>query len=174
MSTVKCVDYEYQTILNINQIEYRQQSQFNIMVKNCFFSGKLEYNLYNNKEFPYEAKPFLFLCANDTVEWTGGLLGYRDIRSISGNGTITFSKTSFCMKFLNIYKATGKFVHGILNGNARITFSNKEIMIAKFRTGVLNGISRKFRCEFGSCGIFEDPNLNQPTKLGEVTKILIL
>ena len=41
-------------------------------------------------------------------------------------------------------------------------------MIAKFHTGVLNGISRTFRCEFGSCGIFEDPNLNAPSKLGEV------
>ena len=141
------------------------------MANICIYSGKLEYNLYNNKKIPHEAKPFLYLCANDTVEWSGDLSGYRNIRYISGNGTITFSKTSFCMKFLHIINATGQFIHGNLDGNARITFENQEIMIAKFRTGVLHGISRTFRCEFGSCGIFEDPNLNKPAKLGEVTKI---
>ena len=113
-------------------------------------------------------KPFLHKCMNDTGIWNETKSKFDVMRSLNGNGTIVFSKQSLCKRILNVTTVSGNFNSGNLDGNARMSFTDKEIMVANFQKGVIDGILRRFRCEFGSCGVFEDPNLNEPSKLGEV------
>ena len=105
---------------------------------------------------------------DDDGVWKDTNEKFRAMRSLKGHGTIILSQNAICRNVLNITSVSGHFISGNLEGNAQITFKNKEQMITKFKGGVIDGILRIFRCEFGSCGAFEDPNLNAPVKLGEV------
>ena len=109
---------------------------------------------------------------NDDGVWKDTNEKFRAMRSLKGHGTIILSQNAICRNVLNITSVSGHFISGNLEGNAQVTFKNKEQMITKFKRGVIDGILRIFRCEFGSCGAFEDPNLNAPTKLGEVISCL--
>ena len=100
--------------------------------------------------------------------WDEKGIEYKGMRSINGNGTFVFNKKSDCKQLLKIDKISGNIINGNLEGPATVIFTNMERLVASFRGGVLNGISRMFRCEFESCGAFEDAELNKPTKLGEV------
>ena len=104
--------------------------------------------------------------------WDEKGIEYKGMRSINGNGTFVFHEKSDCKQLLKIDKISGHVINGDLEGPATVMFTNMERLVASFRGGVLNGISRMFRCEFESCGAFEDPELNQPTKLGEVIQII--
>ena len=104
--------------------------------------------------------------------WVEKGIEYKGMRSINGNGTFVFNKKSYCKQFLNIDKISGNIIKGNLEGPATVVFTNMERLVASFRGGVLYGISRMFRCEFESCGAFEDPELNKPTTLGEVLHII--
>ena len=109
---------------------------------------------------------------NDDGVWSNTNEKFRTVRSLEGRGTIILSQNSICHNVLNITSISGHFISGNLEGNAQITFKNKEKMVTKYKRGVIDGILRIFRCEFGSCGAFEDPNLNEPTKIGEVMSYL--
>ena len=143
------------------------------MVNLCLILAQVTYNLNKNSKAHPVTTPYLYQCINDSVTWIENSLEYQDMKLINGNGSIVFSKESFCQKVLDIVNVTGKFVNGNLEGNVKIFFKNKEIMIANFCQGTLHGVLRRFRCEFGNCGIFEDPALNKPTKLAEVIKIIM-
>ena len=104
--------------------------------------------------------------------WDEKGIEYKGMRSINGNGTFVFNKKSYCKQFLKIDRISGNIIKGNLEGPATVIFTNMERLVGSFRGGVLNGISRMFRCEFESCGAFEDPELNKPTKLGEVIQII--
>ena len=105
---------------------------------------------------------------SDDGVWKDTNEKFQVMRGLNERGTIILSQNSICRNVLNITSVSGHFISGNLEGNAQITFKNKEQMITKFKGGLIDGILRIFRCEFGSCGAFEDPNLNTPTKLGEV------
>ena len=100
--------------------------------------------------------------------WDEKGIEYKGMQSINGNGTFVFNKKSDCKQMLKIDKISGNIINGDLEGPATVIFTNMERLVANFRGGALNGISRMFRCEFESCGAFEEPDLNKPTNLGEV------
>ena len=104
--------------------------------------------------------------------WDEKGIEYKGMRSINGNGTFVFNKKSYCKQLLKIDKISGHIINGNLEGPATVIFTNMERLVANFRGGVLNGICRMFRCEFESCGAFEEADLNKPTKLGEVILII--
>lgn len=115
-----------------------------------------------------DQKTFLNICLNDNGVWKDTNNKFSTMKSLHGSSTIVLSEHTSCYKNLNITNVSGNFVRGKLEGTAKITFKNKEIMVGNFERGILNGIMRLFRCEYGSCGAFEDQNLNLPTTLGEV------
>ena len=127
----------------------------------------------NNEIELNKPKVFLDQCMNDKGIWKETLSESETIKKLNGNGTLIFSEKSFCNKILSITTVSGKFISGNIDGVGRITYKTQEIMVANFTKGVINGISRMFRCEYGSCGVFEDPNLNQPTKLAEVNQSIL-
>lgn len=131
-------------------------------------------NSYSREQQHPSHKPVIYLrkCENDTLMWDEKGIEYKGMRSINGNGTFVFNKKSYCKQFLKIDKISGNIMKGNLEGPATVMFTNMEKLVASFRGGVLNGISRMFRCEFESCGAFEDPELNKPTTLGEVIQII--
>ena len=100
--------------------------------------------------------------------WDEKGIEYKGMRSINGNGTFVFNKKSYCKQLLQIDNISGNIINGDLEGPATVVFTNMERLVGSFKRGVLNGICRMFRCEFESCGAFEDAELNQPTSLGEV------
>ena len=110
---------------------------------------------------------------NDKGIWKDTMNESKTIKMLDRNGTLIFSEKSYCNKILNITTVSGKFSSGNIEGVGRITYKTQEIMVANFKKGAIDGISRMFRCEYGSCGVFEDPNLNQPTKLAEVSQSIL-
>ena len=127
----------------------------------------------NNEMEMNKPKGFLDQCMNDKGIWKDAMSESTTIKNLDRNGTLILSEKSFCHKILDITTVSGKFISGNLEGVGKITYKNQEIMVANFKNGVINGISRMFRCEYGSCGVFEDPNLNQPKKLAEVSQSIL-
>ena len=138
------------------------------------FNITAHFNSYSRDQKNPSHKPLIYIrkCENDTLMWDEKGIEYKGMRSINGNGTFVFNKKSYCKQLVKIDKISGNIINGDLEGPATVVFTNKERLVASFRGGVLNGISRMFRCEFESCGAFEDPELNKPTKLGEVIPII--
>ena len=127
----------------------------------------------NNEIELNKPKVFLDQCMNDKGIWNDTMSESEAMKNLDRNGTLILSEKSFCYKILNITTVSGNFISGNIKGVGRITYKNQESMVANFNKGVINGISRMFRCEYGSCGVFEDPNLNQPTKLAEVSQSIL-
>ena len=142
------------------------------MVNVCIGLAKITYHADELNKSDSGSTPYMYPCLNDTVIWIKDRVKSEVMmKSINGNnGTIVFPKESVCQKWLSIDNVTGKFINGQLEGCGKIIFKDKEIVIANFHQGVLNGVSRRFRCKFESCGAFEEPAENKPDQLGEVKK----